>query len=58
MIPIRDTIRSRSFPFVNWLIIILNSLIFFYQFNLSSGQLDRLRADLRAGSLPNHRPIH
>ena len=40
MIPIRDTIRSRSFPFVNWLIIILNSLIFFYQFNLSSGQLD------------------
>jgi membrane associated rhomboid family serine protease len=40
MIPIRDTIRSRSFPFVNWLIIILNSLIFFYQSNLSSSQLD------------------
>ena len=40
MIPIRDTIRSRSFPFVNWMIIILNSLIFFYQFNLSSSQLD------------------
>lgn len=40
MIPIRDTIRSRSFPFVNWAIIILNSLVFFYQFNLPSSQLD------------------
>jgi membrane associated rhomboid family serine protease len=40
MIPIRDTIRSRSFPFVNWTIIILNSLVFFYQFNLNSSQLD------------------
>ena len=40
MIPIRDTIRSRSFPFVNWLIIILNTLIFFYQSNLPEGQLD------------------
>ena len=40
MIPIRDTIRSRSFPFVNWMIIILNALIFFYQLNLSQGQLD------------------
>ncbi len=41
MIPIRDTIRSRSFPFVNWAIIILNSLVFFYQFNLPDSQLDR-----------------
>jgi membrane associated rhomboid family serine protease len=40
MIPIRDTIRSRSFPFVNWAIIILNSLIFLYQSNLTSSQLD------------------
>jgi membrane associated rhomboid family serine protease len=40
MIPIRDTIRSRSFPFVNWAIIILNSLIFFYQSNLPSSQLE------------------
>lgn len=38
MIPIRDTIRSRSFPFVNWAIIILNGLIFFYQLNLSPVQ--------------------
>ncbi|MDK2980709.1 MAG: hypothetical protein PWQ55_1056 [Chloroflexota bacterium] len=41
MIPIRDTIRSRSFPFVNWAIIILNSLVFFYQSNLPNGQLDQ-----------------
>ncbi len=40
MIPIRDTIRSRTFPFVNWAIIILNSLIFFYQSTLSPSQLD------------------
>jgi len=40
MIPIRDTIRSRSFPFINWAIIILNGLIFFYQSNLSASQLD------------------
>jgi len=40
MIPIRDTIRSRSFPFVNWLIIILNILVFMYQSNLSSKELE------------------
>ena len=40
MIPIRDTIRSRSFPFVNWAIILLNGLIFFYQSSLSQTQLD------------------
>lgn len=35
MLPIRDTIRSRSFPFINWAIIILNGLVFFCQSNLS-----------------------
>ncbi len=40
MIPIRDTIRSRSFPFVNWLIIIFNVLVFMYQSNLSSKELE------------------
>ena len=40
MIPIRDTIRSRSFPYVNWAIILLNGLIFFYQSSLSQTQLD------------------
>ena len=42
MIPIRDTIRSRSFPLVNWVIIILNVAVFFIQSNLSSSGLENL----------------
>lgn len=42
MFPIRDTVRTRSFPIINWLIIILNGLIFFYQTNLSSSGLEQL----------------
>jgi len=40
MFPIRDTVRSRSFPFFNWAIIILNGLIFFYQVNLPMSGLE------------------
>ena len=40
MLPIRDTIRSRSFPLMNWLIIILNGLIFYHQSTLSQAQLE------------------
>ena len=40
MIPIRDTVRSRNFPIVNWLIIIANVLIFFYQINLPVNQME------------------
>jgi len=40
MLPIRDTIRSRSFPLVNWLIIILNALLYFHQSTLSQAQLE------------------
>jgi len=42
MIPLRDTLRSRSFPVMNWLIIITNVLVFLYETTLTSGQLDRL----------------
>ncbi len=35
MIPIKDTVRARSFPIVNWLIIIANFLVFFYELSLS-----------------------
>ena len=45
MFPIRDTIRSRSFPIVNWTIIILNVLVFFFQSNLSAGGLERFVDD-------------
>ena len=41
MLPIRDTIRSRSFPLVNWLIIILNGLIFYHQSTLSQARLEQ-----------------
>ncbi len=31
MIPLRDTIRSRTYPFVTYLLIILNTVVFFFQ---------------------------
>lgn len=39
MIPLRDTIRSYSFPVVNWSIILLNGAVFLYQVSLPSTQL-------------------
>jgi membrane associated rhomboid family serine protease len=42
MIPLRDTIRSRSFPIVNLSIIALNALVFLFELSLSSRALDRL----------------
>src|SRR5512135_1718176 len=44
MIPLRDTIRSRSFPLVNLSIIALNVLVFIYEISLSPHGLDRLIA--------------
>jgi len=41
MIPLRDTIRSRSFPLINFFIIILNAMVFFYELSLSPQALDR-----------------
>ncbi len=35
MFPIRDNIHSRSFPIVNWLLIILNVVVFFLEWSLS-----------------------
>lgn len=42
MLPIKDTIRSRSFPVVNWLIIVGNTLVFFFELTLSDAALERL----------------
>ena len=42
MIPIRDTIRSRSFPLVNWLLIFANAAVFIFEINLSNNQLDQM----------------
>lgn len=41
MLPIRDTVRSRSFPFMNWMIIIINVGVFFLQSNLSAPVMGR-----------------
>lgn len=38
MIPLRDTIRSRNYPFVTYLIIALNTLVFFSQLSLGLDQ--------------------
>lgn len=42
MIPLYDTLHSRRFPIVNWLLIALNALVFLYEISLSSSSLDRL----------------
>jgi membrane associated rhomboid family serine protease len=41
MIPLRDTIRSRTIPFVNLTIIALNALVFLFELSLSPRGLDR-----------------
>ncbi|WP_299024057.1 rhomboid family intramembrane serine protease [uncultured Thermanaerothrix sp.] len=42
MFPIKDTIRSRSFPIVNWTLIVLNAIVFlFIELNLSPQGLER-----------------
>lgn len=42
MFPIKDTIRSHSFPIITWAIIIANTLIFFFESSLSSSELENL----------------
>ncbi len=42
MIPLYDTLLSRHFPIVNWLLIALNVLVFLYENSLSTAALDRL----------------
>ncbi|MBN1355269.1 rhomboid family intramembrane serine protease [bacterium] len=41
MIPIRDTIPARRFPFVMWLIILLNAAVFYHELTLPSPHLER-----------------
>lgn len=42
MFPLYDTLRSRRFPVVNWLLIILNVLVFLYEISLSPSALEKL----------------
>ncbi|MEA4908389.1 MAG: rhomboid family intramembrane serine protease [Chloroflexi bacterium] len=41
MLPIKDTIRSQTFPLVNWLLIAANVLAFFYEQSLPSRALEQ-----------------
>jgi membrane associated rhomboid family serine protease len=42
MIPLYDTLHSRRFPLVTWLLIGINGLVFLYELTLSPAGLDRL----------------
>jgi membrane associated rhomboid family serine protease len=42
MLPIRDTIRSASFPVINWIILALTGLVFLFEISLSPTALSRL----------------
>ncbi|MDP2948113.1 MAG: rhomboid family intramembrane serine protease [Chloroflexota bacterium] len=52
MIPIGDSVRSRTFPYVNIAIIIANFLVFFYELSLGPIELNRFM--LRWGVVPDH----
>ena len=39
MIPLYDTIRSRRFPFINWLLILANAAVFWYELQLGERSL-------------------
>ena len=40
MIPLRDTIKSRRFPIINWLIIITNAAAFYYELRIGPSALN------------------
>lgn len=41
MFPLYDTLRSRRFPIVNWMLILLNGIVFYYELKLSDEGLYR-----------------
>ena len=51
MFPLYDTLRSRRFPFINWLLIILNGLVFYYELQL--GDDDFFRFTQNWGLIPS-----
>lgn len=44
MLPIRDTVRSNSFPAVNWALIGVNSVVFLYEATLAPSRFNQLIA--------------
>jgi membrane associated rhomboid family serine protease len=45
MIPITDAVRSRTFPFVNIAIIVINFIVFFYELSLSEADINNFFFD-------------
>ena len=41
MIPLYDTVRTRQFPLVNWLLIVANALAFWYEWQMTPAALER-----------------
>jgi len=41
MFPLYDTLRSRRFPIVNWMLIVLNGVAFYYELKLDDAELYR-----------------
>jgi membrane associated rhomboid family serine protease len=41
MFPLYDTLRPRRFPIVNWMLIILNGIVFYYELKLNETGLHR-----------------
>ncbi len=41
MIPLYDTLRSRRFPIINWMLILLNGMVFYYELKLGEESLFR-----------------
>ncbi|NPV85804.1 MAG: rhomboid family intramembrane serine protease [Anaerolineae bacterium] len=44
MLPIRDTVHARYFPFVNYLLIAANAVVFFIELGMPTQQLEQLIA--------------
>lgn len=45
MFPLYDTVRSRRFPLINWMLVLLNGLAFYYELTLSETELHRFILD-------------
>ncbi len=41
MFPIKDTIRARTFPIVNWGLILVNALVFIFEISMPEASLNR-----------------
>ena len=52
MIPLYDTIRTRQFPFINWLLILANAAVFWYELQLGEGGLQNFI--FTWGLIPEH----